>query len=440
MKKYLLLLLVFIAIHQTALQAQTVTFYKDVASIIHTKCTPCHRPGEAAPFSLITYEDVAKKGNFIKKVTQSRYMPPWKPDNHYSAFQNDRSLTAEQIKTIGKWVDDKMPKGKPGKEDQNILAKYLPGTQYSRKPDLTLKMNKSFAVKGDNKERFIVFKIPFEVGQEENVEAIEFTSSNKKVIHHVNYGFYPVADPSIDLYKTADYINLTDEDRRKYDQYIPYKKQMTYYAGWIPGSSYESYPKDFGWVLPKRGIMLLTVHYAPVGKDEEDISGVNLFFKKTPIKRKVDVISLGSAGIGEKEISPYFVIEPDSVSTFRLKITTPKDQSLMYVWPHMHYIGKEFKAFAVTPAGDTIKLVHIPSWDFRWQEIYKFKKLVKIPEGSILTIEGTYDNTSGNPDNPYNPPRMIYSANDMKSTDEMMTLLMVFLPYKEGDENITLSD
>jgi hypothetical protein len=440
MKKTLLMLFIFFAFHQTALQAQTVTFYQDVASIIHTKCTPCHRPGEAAPFSLITYEDVVKKGNFIKKVTQSRYMPPWKPDNHYSTFQNDRSLTEEQIKIIGKWVDAKMPKGKPVNDDQDILAKYLPGTQYPRKPDLTLKMNKSFAVKGDNKERFIVFKIPFELGQEENVEAIEFTSSNKRVIHHVNYGFYPVPDTSINLYKTAEYINLTDDDRRQYDQYIPYKKKMTYYAGWIPGASYESYPKDFGWVMPKRGVILLTVHYAPVGKDEEDISGVNLFFKKTPVKRKVDVISLGSAGIGEKEISPYFVIEPDSVSTFRLKITTPKDQSLMYVWPHMHYIGKEFKAFAVTPTGDTIKLVHIPSWDFRWQEIYKFKKLVKIPEGSILTIEGTYDNTSDNPDNPYNPPRMIYSANDMKSTDEMMTLLMVFLPYKEGDENITLSD
>ena len=440
MKKLVLIFSVFTIFNSTALYAQNPTFYKDVASIIHTKCTPCHRPGEAGPFSLITYEDVAKRGKFIKEVTQSRYMPPWKPDNHYSTFENDRSLTEEQIRIIAKWVDDKMPAGKPGKNGQDVLAKYVPGTQYSRKPDLVLKMKQPFAVKGDNKERFIVFKIPFELGQEENVEAIEFTSSNKKVIHHVNYGFHPVPDTSIDLYNTVDYINLTDDDRRKYDQYIPYKKKMTYYAGWIPGSSYESYPKEFGWVMPKRGIMLLTVHYAPVGKEEEDISGVNLFFKKTPIKRKVDVISLGSAGIGEKEISPYFVIMPDSVSTFRLKITTPKDQSLMYVWPHMHYIGKEFKAFAIPPKGDTIKLVHIRDWDFRWQEIYKFKKLVKIPEGSILTIEGTYDNTANNPDNPYNPPRMIFSANDMKSTDEMMTLLMVFLPYKEGDENLSLSD
>ena len=438
MKKIFILLFLCTSLQQTLLQAQTVTFHKDVAAIIHTKCTPCHRPGEAAPFPLVTYEDVAKKGSFIKKVTQSRYMPPWKPDNHYTSFQNNRSLTDAQIKTIAKWVDDKMPKGKPDKDERAVLEKFIPGTQYSRKPDMVLKMEKSFMVKGDNKERFIVFKIPFEMAAERNVEAIEFTSSNKKVIHHVNYGFHPVPDSSIDIINTADHINLSDDDRRKYDQYIPYKKQMTYYAGWIPGSSYESYPKDFGWVLPKRGVMLMTVHYAPVGKDEEDISGVNLFFKEKPVNRKVDVISLGSAGIGEKEISPYFVIMPDSVSTFRLKITTPKDQSLMYIWPHMHYIGKSFKASAVTPVGDTIKLVHIPDWDFRWQEIYKFKKLVKIPQGSILTIESTYDNTANNPDNPFSPPRMIFSANDMKSTDEMMTLLMVFLPYQEGDENISL--
>ncbi len=97
-------------------------------------------------------------------------------------------------------------------------------------------------------------------------------------------------------------INLTEDDRSKFAQYEPYRKTITYYGGWIPGSGYETFPKDFGWVMPKRGVILLTVHYAPSSKDAESICGVNLFFKNTPIKRTVKIISFGSGGIGEKEI------------------------------------------------------------------------------------------------------------------------------------------
>ena len=110
----------------------------------------------------------------------------------------------------------------------------------------------------------------------------------------------------------------------------------------------------------------------------------------------------------------------------------------MYVWPHMHYLGKSFKAYGIAPSGDTIRLTSVPEWDFRWQEIYKFKKLVKIPKGTALHIEGTYDNTAANPFNPNKPPRPVLSKGDMQTTDEMLTLLMIFLPYKEGDESISL--
>ena len=110
----------------------------------------------------------------------------------------------------------------------------------------------------------------------------------------------------------------------------------------------------------------------------------------------------------------------------------------MYVWPHMHYLGKEFYAYAVTPSNDTIRLVHIPDWDFRWQELYRMKKLVKIPAGSVINMVGTYDNTADNPFNPNNPPKIVFSTGNMTSADEMFTLLMIYVPYKEGDEDISL--
>jgi len=420
------------------LAAQEVTYFKDIAPLVEAKCANCHKPGDSGPFSLLTYEDVAKRASFIKEVTQNRYMPPWRPDNHYTSFANERSLTEKEIETIGNWVDNKMPKGAAPATttaNKNTVA----STRYIRKPDLILKTADTFHVTGDNLERFIVYKIPFELKDSANVEAIEFFSNNKKLIHHANFAFHPVPDESIDIKKTDAYINLTEDDRRKYDQYQPYRKTITYYGGWIPGASFESYPKEFGWVMPKRGVILLTVHYAPSATDESSFSGINLFFTKTPVKRKVKVISFGSGGIGERQIDPPFFLPANQEKKFTLEVTNPnEDQSILYVWPHMHLLGKEFKAYVTTPEGDTTRLVYIPRWDFRWQEIYRFKQLVKVTKGSVIHMECVYDNTNANPFNPNSPPKNIFSRGDMKTTDEMMTLMMIFLPYKEGDEKLKL--
>lgn len=415
---------------------QPVTFNKEIAPIIQSKCINCHKPGEAAPFNLLSYEDVAKRATFIAKAVASRYMPPWKADDHYMAFANNRSLTDQQVKLITDWVKSGAPRG----DKPDFTFATLLNTGYRRKPDITLTVKNAYDAPGDNKERFIVYKIPFELPNEENVEAVEFFSNNKKIIHHANYAVHAVPDTAIDLYKTADMINLTEDDRTKYAQYFPYKKNIAYYGGWIPGTSFEEYPKNFGWVMPKRGVILLTVHYSPLAEAASSISGINLFFTSTPIKRKIKVISLGSGGIGAKDIVPEFhYIPANKVSNYKLEIVNPSEnESVFYVWPHMHLIGKSFKAYAVFGANDTINLVNIPDWDFRWQEIYKFRKPVLIPRDSRLVIEGSYDNTSNNPFNPHNPPEVITSEGDMRSDQEMMTLLMLYVPYQDGDENISL--
>ncbi|MEO6549500.1 MAG: cytochrome c [Ferruginibacter sp.] len=418
--------------------AQELTYTNDIYPIVQAKCAPCHHPGGGAPFSLLTYNDLVKRASFIKEVVQSRYMPPWRADNKYAHFANDRSLSQNEINTIVHWIDKKTPAGK-NIQPVKTAPEFFAATKYNRQPDMVLKMADSFLVKGDNTERFAIFKIPFELKDSQNIEAVEFYSNNKKIIHHANYGVHPVDDAAIDLYNTDAMVDLSESDRSKVDQYKRYKKTMTYYGGWIPGTTYEYYPKEFGWVLPKRGVILLTVHFGPSAIDEKSISGINLFFKNTPVTRQVKVISFGSGGIGEKQISPIFYIKGNEQKTFTLEVTNPgADLSIMYVWPHMHYIGKEFTAYVVSPAGDTTRLVHIPQWDFRWQEIYRFPKLLKVVKGSVMHIEGTYDNTAGNPANPNQPPKTIFSAGTMRSTDEMMTLLMIYLPYQEGDEKVNI--
>lgn len=409
------------------------TGYAAVENIIRTRCATCHRPGEAAPFPLLSYDDVAKRAAFIKKVIESNYMPPWRADPHYRDFANDRMLTAEEKAQLVRWIDAGAPKGNPTPLNDKLLTT----TAYNRAPDMTLKIDSPFLVPGDDAERFIVFKIPYELPEGKNIEALEFYCNNKKIIHHINYGFYDVPDTTTPIYGGSSFI---DGDKRgpALSEYDPLKKNFVYYTGWIPGTSYESYPPGFGWKLPRRGVLILTVHYTALAADERSIVGVNLFFTPKPIKREVKIISLGSGGVGEELIRPPLMIFAGHVDTFHLKVKTQEDNSLLYVWPHMHYLGKEFTAFAVTPKGDTIPLVHIPHWDFRWQELYRMQHPVKIPAGSIVNVTCVYDNTADNPANPNSPPRLVLSTGNMDSRNEMMTLMLIYVTSEDGDEKINL--
>ncbi|WPQ64547.1 cytochrome c [Chitinophaga sancti] len=424
-----LILLMVILLPARLLLAQT---YTDVQPVFATRCVGCHHTGGSAPFSLATYEEVKRRISFIKEVINTGYMPPFKADVHYRDYANNRILTPEEKNTILNWISNNAPKGKtvaPAKVvDVNATA-----------PDLILKADKPYIVKGDNQERFVIFKVPFELKDTANIERLELYTNNKKVIHHINYGFYAVADAGKDISVAPSFVEADiDTAGLEVKRFGPLKQNMVYYSGWIPGTTEEFYPKQFGWVLPKRGVVLLTVHYAAIAADEVSTVGVKLFYKKGPVQRKVQIISLGSGGIAERDIQPRFVIFPNQVSTYTLKVKTQETQSVMYVWPHMHLLGKEFVAYAVTPDRDTIPLVHIPAWDFRWQELYRMQHLVKIPAGAIIHMIGIYDNTTGNPVNPNHPPKLVMSSGDMRANEEMFTLMMIYVPYEPGDENITL--
>ena len=146
---------------------------------------------------------------------------------------------------------------------------------------------------------------------------------------------------------------------------------------------------------------------------------------------------MGTLGISE--IVPPLIIPPNEVKTFTTKTTVDRDISLLTVNPHMHLLGKSFEAFAQTPEGQKIPLVKVPKWNFRWQYFYTFPKMVKIPKGSVITAIGVYDNTTGNPNNPFSPPQLVVGTNgSMRVTDEMFQIMLTYVPYENGDENIEL--
>jgi mono/diheme cytochrome c family protein len=159
--------------------APNVTFAESIAPIVFANCVTCHRPGEAAPFSLISYEDVMKRGELIVKVTQSRYMPPWRAAHGYGEFKDERRLTDDQIATIAAWVKEGMPRGDAAKMPK--LPEFADGWQLG-KPDLILEMPEGFDVPASGPDVYRNFALPTGITEDRWVRAVEYRPSSRRVV------------------------------------------------------------------------------------------------------------------------------------------------------------------------------------------------------------------------------------------------------------------
>jgi hypothetical protein len=424
--------------------SQKVT-YDNVYDIIDKKCVVCHRNNGYAPFSLETYNDIAKRSSFIKQVISTGYMPPWKSNNHYRSFANDKSLTDEEKTLLIKWIDSGVRNGK----DRSMAAerKFGVGSQLNKKPDLVLSMKEAFKVPPINQNIYICYKIPFELPHDTFVQTIEFVPGNKAVVHHASYQILEVADdvnvfagPNYFQYDADTLSRVKDDHDYRYFGLIGKYEQMPierYHNGWLPGTSVQQYPQNIGFKMPKKGVLLIrNFHYSPTAIPQIDLSKFNVFFSKQPPER-----TLSFAAFKPRNPTPdgkWYIKANDSNFKANINVKFHNDVSLLNINPHMHRLGKYFLAYAITPQHDTIRLIEIPKWDFNWQEFYRFKSMVKIPAGSILHAEAVYDNSQRNPENPYYPPQDVLFEWGMNDDSEMMRLVLLYLPYQEGDEAISL--
>jgi hypothetical protein len=420
MKKLLSPLLLFFVCISFFVNAQKVTYYEHIAPIIYKNCSFCHRPNQSAPFDLLTYEDIAKRAKMIDYVIDSRFMPPWRADTTYRRFVDERILTDEQVTQIKDWIKAGKPKGDikkvPPKPD--FYSRSGLGT-----PDLVIKLPNPFPLKGENRDTVVHFVLPYEIANDTNVRAFEFVPGNPKAVHHANAKVISTKNVPADH----------EWDFMKPDSFADFN--MAYYDGWVPGALPRNWPEGFGFRMPKKGVVLLQVHYAPSSIAQEDQSQINIFFTDKRATRPLEVFNLGSNG-GVAEPEPPLMLPPESVKSFTIRADVAKDLSYLYLNPHMHCLGKEMKAYAVPPKGDTIPLIWIKEWDFRWQDFYKPKNIIKIPKGSVIYVHATFDNTAANPANPNNPPKRVVQGPN--TTDEMMSIIIMSVEYKEGDENIRL--
>ncbi len=430
---------------QQPTEGEPVLFAEHIAPIIRKNCSKCHNEEGGAPFNLYDYEQVASKGKLIQYVTENKIMPPWPADPNYTHFANETYLTIDEIELIARWVSEGCQAG----DTSNLKAYMHPQKKINGNYSKLIKIPTPFSIKGDNQDRFYVVKFPIELGADTFLKAVEFVPQQKKLVHHMNAHLINYEDKAkSDLHEGNYYIrqdqsesvrihhdlNLTNDDGS-------YPSMTPSVCNYLPGSQFSFYPNGIGGykINKKAALYLNDIHFGPSAKDELDSSYFRLYFDTKAPTRPVSEFQLGTLGLSPVE--PKLAIAPNTVQTFNIKFTVPLDISVVSIVPHMHLIGKRYWAYAIKPSGDTIRLIHIPNWDFRWQYFYMPKKMLPIPRGSIIYVEGVFDNTSENPNNPFSPPRQISEKNgSMKTTDEMFQLILSYVKYQKGDEEIGLEE
>jgi len=389
---------VFEAWNSASAMPEKVTFARDIAPIVYSNCTTCHRPGEVAPFSLMTYADVKKHAKQIATVVDDRIMPPWKPEIGFGHFTGERRLTADQIALVQSWAKSGAPEGNPA--DLPPTPQYGGGWTLGT-PDLVLTMPESYTVPAGGRDVYRAFVLPTNVTEDKMVVAAEFRAGNPKIVHH--------ALLFLDNSGKARELDAADPAPGYRSFGGPGFLPSGGLGGWAPGATASFLPDGMGRPMKKGADLVVQVHYHPSGKEDSDRSTVALYFAKKPATQTVFSWSLANRQIDI----------PAGEKSYRREasITAPIDLTLVGIIPHMHLLGREMKAWATLPNGEVLDLIWIKDWDFKWQDQYKYETPIKLPRGTRVDMYAIYDNSADNPNNPSNPPKRVHRGE--QTTDEM---------------------
>jgi tetratricopeptide (TPR) repeat protein len=390
-----------------------VTFTKDVAPIVYAKCGVCHRPGGAAPFSLLTYPLARAHATQIAAVTRSGYMPPWQADGDYGGeFLDQPRLTPADLDVLQRWAADGAPEGDP--KDLPPMPSWTEGWQLGR-PDLVLS-TPAYTLPPEGTDVFRIFVIRIPTDGPRFVRGLEFRPGNPRVVHHAN----------IRIDRTGQSRRFDDDEAGPgYSGLIAHSAVYPdgHFLGWTPGQVPPLLPKGLAWRLEPGTDLVVELHMQPSGKPEPIETSIGFYFGTDPPERTPAMLRLGRQSIdippGEKSytITDSFVL--------------PVDVEVQAVQPHAHFRAKEIAGFATLPDGRERPLIHIRSWDFRWQHVYRYAQPFALPRGTRLQMRYTYDNSAENPRNPNNPPRRVYWGQG--SSDEMGDLWIQVLPRTRRD-------
>ncbi len=381
----------------SGLMSAAPTFSKDVAPIVQRNCQSCHRPGEPAPFSLMTYKEARPWASAIKEAVQLRKMPPWNADPHYGKFANDRSLQQSDIDTIVAWANAGAPEGNP-----KDLPKPIAFTQgwIIGKPDVAVSMPAKYEVPAAGTIDYQYILVPLNLTEDKWVQSSEIRPGNRAVVHHV---IAYVRPPGSKWMRDAQ-PGIPYQPKKGGEQ-----GSSEFLVGYAPGMPPSIMPDGRGKLLKAGSDIILQMHYTANGKPGEDQTTVGMIWSKVPVKQRVYTIAA---------TTKKFAIPPgDANYEVDSSFEFGADTHISGLMPHMHLRGKDFLFRAVYPTGEQQVLLSVPHYDFNWQLVYEPAQDLVMPKGTKIECVAHYDNSPNNPSNPDASKEIHYGD---QSWEEMM--------------------
>jgi len=408
--------------------AGDVTFYRDVLPVLQKNCQECHRPGEAAPMSFLTYKDTRPWAAAIRQATATREMPPWHADPAHGHFSNDRRLSDHDMQTLETWAKTGAKEG--NLKDSPAPREFAQGWTIG-KPDVVLDMGTDFHVPAKGTVEYTYFVVPTHFAEDKWIEKIEVRPSARSVVHHaVLFARGTKAEFMRPAKPGEPFVPSKRDDERGKEGKKPVdtgegaffalagagtERGIEMISTYVPGGTpYLTLPGQ-ARLLKAGSDLVFQMHYTTNGKEAVDRSQVGIIFAKEPPKERV---------VNTFVINDRFHIPPgDPNFLVNARVTVQSDVKLQSMFPHMHLRGKAMQYRAVYPTGESEILLDVPKYDFNWQMTYFLEQPKILPKGTRLEIAARYDNSPNNPYNP-NPKADVYWGD--QSWEEMLAAFVDF--------------
>ena len=371
-----------------AVSTAAPTFAKDVAPIVFKNCAGCHRPGESAPMSLLTYADARPWARAMSRRVAEGSMPPWHADAESGTFENERRLTADEKAVMTRWADAGAPEGDP--KDLPAAPTFADGWSIGT-PDAVFQMAEDYAVPASGTIQYQYFTIPTNFTETKWVQAIEVRPGNRALVHHVLVYYPAPASTDNALSRVLD-TGLGGRGGAAGGGRGGLGNVRRLIATYAPGTAPQVFRTGTAMRLPPGGTLMLQMHYTSNGTAGTDRSKVGIIFAKEPPTAEIEASQF---------INTLFTI-PAGAADHRVDASVgfAQDAVLWGIFPHTHVRGKRWSYTLALPDGTMKPLLSVPKYDFNWQTYYMFKEPLEIPKGSRILSSAWYDNSPANRSNP----------------------------------------
>jgi hypothetical protein len=443
--------------------SSSVTFTKDVLPVLQKNCQSCHRPGQVAPMSLLTYQEARPWAKAIKAAVTARKMPPWFADPKYGHFVNDRSLKPSDIDTLVRWADSGAAEGNP--KDAPAPVQW-PAGGWGIQPEVVVDMPpRDVPAKGVLEWELLALPSPFKT--DTWVTSMEILPGDASVVHHICFSFEK--HKATTVYNRYEWVQVPRDETGnptpgnngfaelpgmiiatrdvgstevKLRQGHPTLKENLDFC-YLPGAGYDDYrPWNAGKLVPAGSDMIVSIHYTTNGKAVTDRTKIGFTVAKTPPAKKFLVQGAGedtpvtaptaanNRAVFASAYNPEFAIPPNEANWMAppMDITFLKDVEIVRLRPHAHVRGKSAQYKLTYPDGREEIVLNVPRYDFNWQLSYGTS--LKVPKGTRMRFEFRYDNSANNKYNP-DPKRWVYQG--FQSWEEMMAPNLGFIVDRDAD-------